>query len=99
MSSFTLTSRNNDKVEYTEPGELLNQGVEKIYQSFEITNKRYKEKINEQEKIILNIKEKNEMLNKEIEMIQRENQYYKAQNEQQKTEIDKLNKIVKGINS
>ena len=97
MSSFTLTSRNNDKVEYTEPGELLNQGVEKIYQSFEITNKRYKEKINEQEKIILNIKEKNEMLNKEIEMIQRENQYYKAQNEQQKTEIDKLNKIVKGI--
>ena len=97
MSNFLLSSRNNNKQEINEPDELLNQGVEKIYQSFEINSNRYKEKISEQENIISNIKEKLEMLNKEIEMIQRENQYYKTQNEQQKVEIDKLNKIIKNI--
>jgi len=95
MSSFILSQNNNktNTQDFSEPEELLNQGVEKIYQSFG----RYKEKIEEQENIIQSITKKIEMLNEELGMIQRENQYYKSQNEQQKKEIEKLNKMVQNI--
>ena len=95
MSSFILSKNNNNTnlQDFNEPEELLNQGVEKIYQSFG----RYKEKIEEQENIIKNITKKIEMLNEELGMIQRENKYYKTQNEQQKKEIEKLNKMVQNI--
>ena len=100
-SSYGLSSRaNNNKInlqENNEPEELLNQGVEKIYHSFNINNKIYKEKINESEIIINSLSKKLEMLNNEIEMLQRENQYYKSQNENLKKEVEKLNKIVKKI--
>ena len=100
-SSYALSSRaNNNKInqqENNEPEELLNQGVEKIYHSFYVNNKIYKEKINENENIINSLTKKLEMLNNEIEMLQRENQYYKSQNENLKKEVEKLNKIVKKI--
>ena len=100
-SSYALSSRaNNNKInhqENNEPEELLNQGVEKIYHSFNINNKIYKERINESENIINSLTKKLEMLNNEIEMLQRENQYYKSQNENLKKEVEKLNKIVKKI--
>lgn len=96
MSSFIISKNTNNKTstqDFSEPEELLNQGVEKIYQSFG----RYKEKIDEQENIIKSITKKIEMLNEELGMIQRENQYYKTQNEQQKKEIERLNKMVQNI--
>ena len=95
MSSFILSKNNNNTntQDFNEPEELLNQGVDKIYQSFS----KYKEKIDEQENIIQSITKKIEMLNEELGMIQRENQYYKTQNEQQKKEIEKLNKMVQNI--
>ena len=100
-SSYALSSRaNNNKInqqDNNEPEELLNQGVEKIYHSFNINNKIFKEKINENENIINSLTKKLEMLNNEIEMLQRENQYYKSQNENLKKEVEKLNKIVKKI--
>ena len=103
MSSYILNIKNENNdfesnhEDYNEVEELLTQGVEKIYQSFKITTKRYKEKIKEQEKIINNLTKKIEVLNQEIGIIQNENQYYKTKNEQQKKEIDKLNKIVNNI--
>ena len=102
MSSYATSSRtnNNNKAsqqEENEPEELLNQGIEKIYHSFNINNKIYKEKINEDENIINGLTKKLEMLNNEIEMLKRENQYYKTQNENLKKEVEKLNRIVKNI--
>lgn len=101
MSIYASTSRtNNNKIsqqENNEPEELLNQGIEKIYHSFNINNKIYKEKINEDENIINGLTKKLEMLNNEIEMLKRENQYYKTQNDNLKKEVEKLNRIVKKI--
>ena len=101
MSSYVLSSRTNNNVtsqeETTEPEDLLNQGIEKIYHSFTINNKKYKEKINENENIINGLTKKLEMLKNEIEMLKRENQYYKTQNEKLKKEVEKLNRIVKNI--
>jgi hypothetical protein len=101
MSSCILSSRNNNnksnQQDYNEVEEILNQGIEKIYHSFSINNKIYKEKITEDENIINSLTKKLEMLKNEIEMIQRENQYYKSQNEKLKKEVEKLNKIVNNI--
>ena len=78
MSSCILSSRNNNnksnQQDYNEVEEILNQGIEKIYHSFSINNKIYKEKITEDENIINSLTKKLEMLKNEIEMIQRENQ-------------------------
>ena len=91
MSSCQLSSRtNNNKTnqeDINEAEDLLNQGIEKIYHSFNINNKLYKEKINENENIINGLTKKLEMLNKEMEMLQRENQYYKTQNEKLKKKL------------
>ena len=100
MSSCAISSRTNnnkEKQEYNEPEELLSQGIEKIYHSFNVNNKRYKDKISENERIISGLTKKMENLSNEMEMIQRENTYYKTQNEKLKKEVDKLNKIVKKI--
>ena len=102
MSSCVLSSRTNiNKISQdgiiNEPEDLLNQGIEKIYHSFNINNKIYKDKINENENIINGLTKKLEMLNNEMEMLQRENHYYKTQNEKLKKEVEKLNKIVKNI--
>ena len=100
MSSCIISSRTNNKTsnqEDNEPEEILNQGIEKIYHSFNVNNKIYKEKITENENIINGLTKKLEMLNNEMEMLQRENQYYKTQNENLKKEVEKLNKIVKKI--
>ena len=83
--------------EYNEANELLNQGIEKIYNSFKINNKRYNDKISEQKNIISDLTKKIETLSKELEMIQRENQYYKTQSKQHKKEMEKLNKTVHNI--
>ncbi len=101
MSSCVISSRSNiNKTinqEDNEPEEILNQGIEKIYHSFNVNNQIYKEKINENENIIISLTKKLEMLNNEMEMLQRENLYYKTQNENLKKEVEKLNKIVKKI--
>ena len=100
MYSCIISSRTNNKTsnqEDNEPEEILNQGIEKIYHSFNVNNKIYKEKITENENIINGLTKKLEMLNNEMEMLQRENQYYKTQNENLKKEVEKLNKIVKKI--
>ena len=100
MSSCVISSRTNNRAnnqEDNEPEEILNQGIEKIYHSFNVNNKIHKEKINENENIINGLTKKLEMLNNEMEMLQRENQYYKTQNENLKKEVEKLNKIVKKI--
>ena len=100
MSSCVISSRtntNNENKEFDEPEEILSQGIEKIYHSFNINNKRYKEKISENEIIINGLTKKLENLNNELEMLQRENHYYKMQNEKLKKEVEKLNKIVKKI--
>ena len=100
MSSCQLSSSNINKTsqeDINEPEDLLNQGIEKIYHSFNINNKLYKEKINENENLINRLTKKLEMVNNEMEMLQRENQYYKNQNEKLKKEVEKLNKIVKNI--
>jgi hypothetical protein len=52
-----------------------------FYSSFNVNNKIYKEKITENENIINGLTKKLEMLNNEMEMLQRENQYYKTQKE------------------
>lgn len=83
--------------EYNEANELLNQGIEKIYNSFKIYTKKYNDKISEQKNIIRDLTKKIETLNKELEMIQRENQYYKTQSKQHKKEMEKLNKTVHNI--
>ena len=102
MSSCVLSSRTNinktsQEEIINEPEDLLNQGIENIYHSFNMNNKIYKDKINENENIINGLTKKLEMLNNEMEMLQRENQYYKSQNEKLKKEVEKLNKIVKNI--
>ena len=102
MSSCIISSRTNlnnksSQQDYSEVEEILNQGIEKIYHSFSINNKIYKDKITEDENIINSLTKKLEMLKNEIEMIQRENQYYKTQNEKLKKEVEKLNKIVNNI--
>ena len=100
MSSCVLSSRTNidkENKEYNEPEELLSQGIEKIYHSFNVNNKRYKDKISESEIIIKSLTKKLENINNEMEMLQRENLYYKTQNEKLKKEVEKLNKIVKKI--
>jgi hypothetical protein len=84
MSSCVISSRTINKTsnqEDNEPEEILNQGIEKIYHSFNVNSKIYKEKITENENIINGLTKKLEMLNNEMEMLQRENQYYKTQNE------------------
>ena len=81
MSSCVISSRTINKTsnqEDNEPEEILNQGIEKIYHSFNVNNKIYKEKITENENIINGLTKKLEMLNNEMEMLQRENQYYKT---------------------
>ena len=102
MSSCVLSSRTNinktsQEEIINEPEDLLNQGIENIYHSFNMNNKIYKDKINENENIINGLTKKLEMLNNEMEMLQRENHYYKTQNEKLKKEVEKLNKIVKNI--
>jgi len=101
MSSCNSTTSDNinetNLREYNEANELLNQGIEKIYNSFKINNKRYNDKILEQKSIISDLTKKIETLSKELEMIQRENQYYKTQSKQHKKEMEKLNKTVHNI--
>jgi uncharacterized protein YukE len=101
MSSYnSATSDNINEInlrEYNEANDLLNQGIEKIYNSFKINNKRYNDKISEQKNIISDLTKKIETLSKELEMIQRENQYYKTQSKQHKKEMERLNKTVHNI--
>ena len=101
MSSCNSTTSDNinetNLREYNEANELLNQGIEKIYNSFKINNKRYNDKISEQKNIIIDLTKKIETLSKELEMMQRENQYYKTQSKQHKKEMEKLNKTVHNI--
>lgn len=101
MSSCNSTTSDNINETnlrgYNEASELLNQGIEKIYNSFKINNKIYNDKISEQKNIINDLTKKIETLSKELEMIQRENQYYKTQSKQHKKEMEKLNKTVHNI--
>ena len=93
----TTKTTKSIKFESKEAEDVLHKGVENIYQSFNIISKNYKEKISLLEKEINNLSEKLETKKKEIEMIQRENKYYKENNIKLKKEIEKLNKIVNNI--
>ena len=93
----THKATKSSKIEIKEAEDVLQKGVENIYQSFNIISKNYKEKISLLEKEINNLLEKLETMKKEIEMIQRENKYYKENNIKLKKEIEKLNKIVNNI--
>ena len=100
MTSLLNSTKRKTKVvkpESKEAEEILQKGVENIYQSFNITHKNYKEKISLLEKEVNNLSQKIETMKKEIEMIQRENKYYKEKNNNLKDEIEKLNKIVDNI--
>ena len=103
MSSNNISkikSPQNDKSKKTDikdAEDILKKGVENIYQSFNLTHKTYKDKISLLEKDVNNLTQKLETLKKEIEMIQRENKYYKEKNEKLTNEIDKMNKIVNNI--
>ena len=87
----------SNKSEAKEAEEILEKGVEDIYLSFNLINKNYQEKIVIMEKEINNLSQKVETLIKELEMIQRENKYYKENNNKLKNEIEKLNRIVNNI--
>ena len=63
MSSCIISSRTNlnnksSQQNYAEVEEILNQGIEKIYHSFSINNKIYKDKITEDENTINSLTKK-----------------------------------------
>ena len=93
----TPKTTKSTKFEPKEAEDILQRGVETIYQSFNLISKSYKEKISLLEKEINNLSQKIETMKKEIEMTQRENKYYKEKNNKLKNEIEKLNKIINNI--
>ncbi len=68
----TNKATKSTKFESKEAEDILQKGVENIYQSFNLISKNYKEKISLLEKETNNLSEKLETMKKEIEMVQRE---------------------------
>ena len=79
--SLLLSINTDDKVKIDDPDYLIKCGIDTIYKSFNANIENYIQQIKEQKKAINNLSKKLELMNEEIEMIQRENQYYKTQNE------------------
>ena len=87
MSSVQLSNNEADETgEVIETDNLLKCGIDTIYNSFTSNVGNYLEQIKEQKKIINDLSQKLELMKEELEMIVRENQYYKTQNEKLKLE-------------
>ena len=104
MSSSLNTSKkrtpkttNSNQSEINEVDDILQKGIDNIYYSFNLIHKNYKDKISLLENEINNLLQKLETMKKELEMVQRENKYYKDNNNKLKNEIEKLNKIINNI--
>ena len=92
-------SNNNDKEneEKIDPENLIKDGIDIIYQSFNTNMENYIEQIKELKKLINDLNKKLELMKEEIEMLQRENEYYKTQNKKLKKEVENMNKVVNNI--
>lgn len=100
MSLKLLNNTNtneNGEITKPDPDQLIECGIDTICQTFKSNIGNYIDQVKEQKKIINELTKKLELMKEEIGMIQRENQYYKVQNEQLKNEIEKLNKVVNSI--
>ena len=96
--SLQLSDNNNDEEEFTiNPENLLKDGIDIIYKSFNSNIENYIEQIEELKKTINDLNKKLELMKEEIEMIQRENEYYKTQNKKLKNEVNNMNKVVNNI--
>ena len=71
------------------PENLIKDGIDIIYQSFNTNMENYIVQIKELKKIINDLNKKLELMKEEIEMLQRENEYYKTQNKKLKNGITK----------
>ena len=74
---------------------LLESGFETIIQAFKLKGNSYEIQLNDKNKKIINLKNKIQILQQEIEMIKNENIYFKSQIEQYK----KKNSIISTINT
>ncbi len=74
---------------------LLESGFETIIQAFKLKGNSYEIQLNDKNKKIINLKNKIQILQQEIEMIKNENIYFKSQIEQHK----KKNSIISTINT
>ena len=95
--SLKLSNNKNNDEKIINPDDLIKEGIDIIYQSFNSNMENYIEQINEQKKIIKELNKKIEIMQEEIDMFQRENDYYKSQNKKLKKEVDNLNKVVANI--
>lgn len=95
--SLQLSNISIEKNEIIDPENLIKNGIDIIYQTFNKNIENYTGKVMEQKKIINDLNKKIELMKQEIEMIQRENEYYKTQNKKLKKEIENLNKIINDI--
>ena len=96
--SFEISNIIIEKTEESiDADNLIKNGIDIIYKSFQSNIGNYEDQIKEQKKIINELSKKLELMKQEMEMIQRENLYYKTQNEKLKNEIENLNKIVNSI--
>jgi hypothetical protein len=71
----------NDNGNKVFPEDLLQKGFNCIVEAFDLKGKISEEKIIELETLVKELKTKLNILNEEMEMIKRENLYYKTQNE------------------
>jgi regulator of replication initiation timing len=98
MSLKSLNNINgNGEIMSQELDQLIESGIDIIYQTFKSNIGNYIDQVKKQKKTINDLTKKIDLMKEEIGMIQRENQYYKVQNEQLKNEIEKLNKVVNSI--
>ena len=95
--SLQLSNNLEEKGEELDPDKLIKCGIDTIFQSFNTNMGNYIEQIKKLKKIINDLSKKLELMKEEMEMIQREKNYYKSQNKKLKNEIDNLNKVVNNI--
>ena len=96
--SLQLSNNNkNENGEKIDPENLIKDGIDIIYQSFNTNMENYIGQINELKKIIKDLNKKLQLMKEEMEMTQRENDYYKAKNKKLKNEVENLNKVVSNI--
>ena len=95
--SLHLSNNNNENEEKINPENLIKDGIDIIYQSFNTNMENYIVQIKELKKIINDLNKKLELMKEEIEMLQRENEYYKTQNKKLKNEVENMNKVVNNI--
>ena len=95
-TQISKTSNSSDE-NFIDPEKLLQEGLNNIFKTFKSKNNEYLFQINEQNKLIIELRTQLEKVIQQLKSLQKEIEYYKSKNDQLLVENESLNKMVNNI--